>query len=82
LPDEVSAPIRFPEDHLHSAYDAAAAQRCWRVLMQVDRVFKLFRTRFLGKVSPVHLFWGSFDLAVTRFSGRLAPAACRVCPTR
>ena len=57
----------------HAAYDAAAAHRFWRALVQVDRVFKLFRTGFLGKASPVHFFWGSFDLAVTRFSGRTAP---------
>jgi hypothetical protein len=58
---------------MHAAYDAAAAHRFWRALVQADRVLKLFRTGFLGKVSPVHFFWGSFDLAVTRFSGREAP---------
>ena len=58
---------------MHASYDAAAANRFWRVLVQVDRVFKLFRTGFLGKASPVHFFWGSFDLAATRFSGRRAP---------
>jgi hypothetical protein len=73
LPNEVAAPIPFPDDQLHADYDADAAQCFWRVLIQVDRVFKLFRTCFLGKVSPVHLFWGSFDLAITRFSGRKAP---------
>jgi hypothetical protein len=73
MPNEVSNPIRFSQDRTHASYDAAAAQRFWRVLIQVDRVFKLFRTGFLGKVSPVHFFWGSFDLAVTRFSGRAAP---------
>jgi hypothetical protein len=73
MPNEVPHPIRFSEDEVHSAYDAAMAHRFWRVLMQVDRIFKLFRTGFLGKASPVHLFWGSFDLAVTRFSGRKAP---------
>ena len=57
----------------HAAYDAAAAHRFWRALIQADRVFKLFRSGFLGKASPVHFFWGSFDLAVTRFSGRTAP---------
>ena len=73
LPNEVPNPVRFPQDESHSAYDAAAAHRFWRALVQIDRVFKLFRSGFLGKVSPVHFFWGSFDLAVTRFSGRTAP---------
>ena len=73
VPNEVPAPIRFPDDELHAAYDAAAVHAFWRVLVQADRVFRLFRTGFLGKSSPVHLFWGSFDLAVTRFSGRPAP---------
>ena len=72
-PNEVPGPIRFSEDHAHRAYDAAAAHRFWRALVQCDRVFKLFRSGFLGKASPVHLFWGGFDLAVTRFSGRRAP---------
>jgi Family of unknown function (DUF5996) len=73
MPNEVPNPIRFSEDRIHGAYDVAAAHRFWRALVQVDRVFKLFRTGFLGKASPVHFFWGSFDLAVTRFSGRAAP---------
>jgi len=73
LPNEVADPIRFPDDETHADYDAAAVQAFWRALVQVDRVFHLFRTGFLGKASPVHLFWGSFDLAVTRFSGRPAP---------
>ncbi|HEX4178963.1 MAG TPA: DUF5996 family protein [Rhizomicrobium sp.] len=73
MPNEVADPIPFPQDHVHAAYDSAAAHRFWRVLVQVDRIFKLFRSGFLGKVSPVHFFWGSFDLAVTRFSGRAAP---------
>jgi Family of unknown function (DUF5996) len=73
LPNEVANPIRFSEDHVHAAYDGAAAHAFWRALVQVDRVFKLFRSGFLGKASPVHLFWGAFDLAVTRFSGRRAP---------
>jgi hypothetical protein len=73
MPNEVPNPIRFSQDHTHSAYDAAAAHRFWRALVQIDRVFKLFRTGFLGKASPVHFFWGSFDLAATRFSGRTAP---------
>jgi hypothetical protein len=73
LPNEVPDPIRFPDDETHADYDAAAVQAFWRALVRVDRVFHLFRTGFLGKASPVHLFWGSFDLAVTRFSGRPAP---------
>ncbi len=72
-PNEVPTPIRFSQDQIHSAYDAAAAHRFWRALVQTDRIFKLFRTGFVGKASPVHFFWGSFDLAVTRFSGRRAP---------
>ncbi|MGI8738198.1 MAG: DUF5996 family protein [Gammaproteobacteria bacterium] len=72
-PNEVAGAIPFKDDGTHNAYDPEYAQRFWRVLLQVDRVFKLFRTGYLGKVSPVHLFWGSFDLAVTRFSGRSAP---------
>jgi hypothetical protein len=73
MPNEVPDPIRFSQDRSHAAYDAAAACRFWHALVQVDRVFKLFRSGFLGKASPVHFFWGSFDLAVTRFSGRRAP---------
>jgi hypothetical protein len=73
VPNEVPNPVPFPDDHAHAAYDAAAAHTFWRALLQADRVFRLFRTAFLGKASPVHLFWGSFDLAVTRFSGRPAP---------
>jgi hypothetical protein len=72
-PNEVADPIPFSEDRVHAAYDPDYAQRFWRVLLQADRVFKLFRTGFIGKCSPVHFFWGSFDLAVTRFSGRRAP---------
>jgi Family of unknown function (DUF5996) len=74
MPNEVADPIRFSEDRIHAAYDADAVHRFWRALVQADRVFKLFRSSFLGKVSPVHFFWGSFDLAVTRFSGRKAPS--------
>jgi hypothetical protein len=74
VPCEVENPIPFEADETHRAYDAEAAQRFWRVLVQVDRVMKAFRARFIGKSSPVHFFWGSFDLAVTRFSGRRAPA--------
>jgi hypothetical protein len=73
LPSEIPGAIPFSRDLVHQAYDAESAQRFWRVLLQVDRVFKQFRSGFLGKVSPVHFFWGSFDLAVTRFSGRRAP---------
>jgi hypothetical protein len=73
LPSERPRPIRFSHDRSRRAYDAAAAQRFWRALVQIDRVLRLFRSAFLGKVSPVHFFWGSFDLAVTRFSGRRAP---------
>ena len=73
MPNEVPNPIRFSQDRIHAAYDPAAAHRFWRALVQVDRIFKLFRTGFIGKASPVHFFWGSFDLAVTRFSGRTAP---------
>jgi hypothetical protein len=72
-PVEVQIAIPFAEDHEHAAYDADAARRCWQVLLQTDRVLKRFRGRFLGKASPVHFFWGSFDLAATRFSGRRAP---------
>jgi len=72
-PDEVAHPIPFSEDEVHASYDAGAANRFWRVLMSVDRVFQGFSSWFLGKVSPVHFFWGSFDLAVTRFSGQPAP---------
>jgi len=72
-PVEVPDPVPFAEDHLYRAYDADAAHRFWRILASCDSVFKQFRARFLGKSSPVHFFWGSFDLAVTRFSGRRAP---------
>src|SRR3984893_18370500 len=72
-PNELADPIRFSEDRVHAAYDADSAQRFCRLLLQCDRVFKLFRTGFIGKASPVHFFWGSFDFAVTRFSGRRAP---------
>jgi hypothetical protein len=72
-PNEVEEAIPFPEDRTHSAYDAEAVNRFWRALYQVDRVFNNFRAGYFGKSSPVHFFWGSFDLAVTRFSGRSAP---------
>lgn len=73
MPSEVPNAICFSDDRTHASYDADAAHAFWRALIQVDRIFKLFRTGFLGKVSPIHFFWGSFDLAVTRFSGRRAP---------
>jgi hypothetical protein len=73
MPNEVPNPIRFSDDRIHASYDADAAHAFWRALVQADRLFKLFRSGFLGKASPVHFFWGSFDLAVTRFSGRPAP---------
>ena len=73
MPNEIADPIPFSRDRLHAAYDPGAAHAFWRVLIQADRLFKLFRSGFLGKASPVHFFWGSFDLAVTRFSGRPAP---------
>jgi hypothetical protein len=72
-PVELADPIRFAADRTHRSYDGEAVWRFWRVLMKADTVFKEFRSGFLGKVSPVHFFWGSFDLAVTRFSGRPAP---------
>lgn len=72
-PNEIVDPIRFTEDRCHCSYDPIYAQRFWRILIQVHRVFCEFRTAFIGKCSPVHFFWGSFDLAVTRFSGRRAP---------
>jgi hypothetical protein len=73
MPNELPDPIRFSEDRGHAAYDADAVGRFLQILVNCDRVFKQFRTGFLGKASPVHFFWGSFDLAVTRFSGRRAP---------
>ena len=73
MPNEIENPIPFDQDELHRSYDREYANRFWRVLVQSDRVFKQFRSRFCGKCSPVHFFWGSFDLAVTRFSGRPAP---------
>jgi len=72
-PVEVVTAIPFPQDREHASYDADAARRCWRVLVQADRVLQRFRGGFQGKSSPVHFFWGSFDLAATRFSGRRAP---------
>jgi Family of unknown function (DUF5996) len=73
MPNELPDPIKFSDDEVHAAYDGDAVGRFFKILVNVDRVFKQFRTGFLGKASPVHFFWGSFDLAVTRFSGRRAP---------
>jgi hypothetical protein len=73
VPVELKEPIPFLEDVQHASYDPQAAHAFWRILLQADRVFQEFSSRFVGKVSPVHFFWGSFDLAVTRFSGRPAP---------
>jgi Family of unknown function (DUF5996) len=73
MPVEVPRPVRFTLDETHASYDAEYAHRFWKILVSVDTVLKEFRSRFIGKVSPVHFFWGSFDLAVTRFSGRRAP---------
>jgi hypothetical protein len=72
-PNEVPDPVPFDKDEAHASYDPEYANRFWRALAQADRVFRLFRGRFIGKGSPVHFFWGAPDLAVTRFSGRVAP---------
>jgi hypothetical protein len=73
MPVEVPDAIPFDEDTTHASYDGAQANKFWRALLQADRVLQQFRARFIGKASPVHFFWGSFDLAVTRFCGRTAP---------
>ncbi len=73
MPQEFPDPIPFDQDHQHTAYDVCYVQRFWRILLTLDGIFQRFRSRFIGKCSPVHFFWGSFDLAVTRFSGRRAP---------
>jgi hypothetical protein len=73
VPVEVKDPIPFAEDTTHAAYDPEYANRFWRVLVRSDQLFQQFSSRFIGKISPVHFFWGSFDLAVTRFSGQPAP---------
>ena len=73
MPVEIANPIRFDQDRTHASYDREYVARFWRVLISVDEVFKEFRAEYIGKVSPIHFFWGSFDLAVTRFSGRRAP---------
>ncbi len=73
MPCEIPEAIPFDVDREHGTYNPEHATRFWRALVQADRVLKEFRSRFIGKASPVHFFWGSFDLAVTRFSGRRAP---------
>jgi Family of unknown function (DUF5996) len=73
MPVEIPDPIPFDEDRVHASYDAASVEKFWRILLTIDPVFQQFRAGFIGKASPVHFFWGSFDLAVTRFSGRRAP---------
>jgi hypothetical protein len=73
VPSELADATPFTDDRIHASYDADAAQRCWRILAQTDRVLKEFRGRFIGKCSPSHFWWGGFDLACTRFSGRRAP---------
>src|SRR5215472_3186780 len=73
VPNEIVDPIPFDQDETHRSYDPEYANRFWRALLQSTRVLTKFRSRFCGKCSPVHFFWGSFDLAVTRFSGRAAP---------
>lgn len=74
MPVELKAPVRFDQDTVHHSYDPEAVRRFWQVLGQVDALLKRFSTNFYGKISPVHFFWGSFDLAVTRFNGKRAPA--------
>jgi len=73
MPVEIPDPIPFEQDFQHASYDPVQANKCWQILRHADRVMQDFRSRFIGKCSPVHFFWGSFDLAVTRFSGKLAP---------
>jgi hypothetical protein len=73
MPNEIEDAVPFEQDRTHAHYDPIWVQRFWRALLQSDRVLKQFRACYIGKVSPVHFFWGSFDLAVTRFSGRTAP---------
>ncbi|MBV9250562.1 MAG: hypothetical protein JO227_15100 [Acetobacteraceae bacterium] len=80
MPVEIDDAIPFEQDRTHASYDSEYATLFWRVLIQVERVFTQFRSRFLGKVSPVHFFWGSFDMAVTRFSGRGAPLLAGTSP--
>jgi len=73
MPVEISNPIRFDQDTVHASYDPESVNRFWRILTTIEHIFTEFRSGFMGKSSPVHFFWGSFDLAVTRFSGRPAP---------
>lgn len=73
MPVEIPNPVRFDQDQIHASYDSGHARRFWRILATADAVLKEFRGRFIGKASPVHFFWGSFDLAASRFSGRRAP---------
>ena len=73
MPVEIPDPIRFDQDRQHNSYDPESVAKFWRILLSANTVFQQFRSRFIGKSSPVHFFWGSFDLAVTRFSGRKAP---------
>jgi hypothetical protein len=73
VPMELPDRLRFDEDRVHGAYDPDAAARCWQALSQADRVIRMFRGRFLGKSSPSHFWWGSFDLSCTRFNGKRAP---------
>jgi hypothetical protein len=80
MPSEIEGAVPFDQDRQHATYDADAAQKFWRQLVQADRVLNIFRARFLGKSSPVHFFWGSFDLAVTRFSGAVAPPMTKGAP--
>jgi hypothetical protein len=80
MPVEIPDAIPFESDNTHASYDPDSVNRFWRILVQVDRLLRRFRSRFLGKVSPVHFFWGSFDMAVTRFSGRLAPTIASESP--
>ena len=72
-PNEVEPAVPFSDDRAHASYDPEFANRCWRIMAQTERVMKTFRARFIGKCSPAHFFWGAFDLALTRFSGRPAP---------
>jgi len=73
MPVEIPNPIAFDQDRTHASYDPKSVENFWRILMSIEAIFEEFRSRFIGKSSPVHFFWGSFDLAVTRFSGRRAP---------
>ena len=77
MPVEIPGAIPFPDDRVHDSYDRDAVHRFWLALVEMDRVFKVFRTRFVGKSSPVHLFWGALDLASTRFSGEPRPPSGR-----